>query len=230
MTRERFMRELREALDGLLPDTEIEEILADHAEFFDTGLAEGNTEEEVAERLGEPTRIALALLQRETPVKTSHGKKVPVYKRAVAHAVDAMVPILPLLWLGPRLLITGFFWPQSVAEFLSARLSTVQATHGIWARLLWAIVLFSSAAWFLLVNPACLWLLKGQTLGKWLQGIRVVDSAGGAVSPVQAMVREVLNKLVLNALFSSLWSPYAGVVPSLISLVWCWVSPRGMTI
>jgi uncharacterized RDD family membrane protein YckC len=89
---------------------------------------------------------------------------------------------------------------------------------------------YVKAAWFLLVNPACLWLLKGQTLGKWLQGIRVVDSAGGAVSPVQAMVREVLNKLVLNALFSSLWSPYAGVVPSLISLVWCWVSPRGMTI
>ncbi len=238
MNRERFLRELQEALAGRLPEDEITEILADHAEFFDVGLAEGATEEEVVGRLGDPAKIALSLLRKEPlgsepkTVQPSFPPKAPVHERIIALSVDVSISTLPFVWLSPRLAIVGFFLPQWVLHFIPSYLSTIRISNHWWiaaARPFWVAALFGSCLWFLLINPLVLLLLKGQTLGKRLFGLKVIDKSGNSASRTQLITRELFGKLGLNALLSTIWLPLSPIV-SLASLVWSIVSPEGHTL
>ncbi len=238
MNRERFLKELEESLAGRLPENEIADILADHAEFFDVGLAEGATEKEVAERLGEPAKIALSLLRKE-PLgsepkagQLAFLPKAPVHERIIALSVDVLISTFPFVWLSPRLAIVGFFVPQWVLHFTPSYLSTIRISNHWWiaaARPFWVVGLFSSCLWFLLINPAVLLFLKGQTLGKRLLGLKVVDKSGTPASRTQLITRELFGKLGLNALTSAIWLPLSPIV-SLASLVWSIVSPEGLTL
>ncbi|MCJ2187494.1 DUF1700 domain-containing protein [Novosphingobium beihaiensis] len=60
MTRNEFIRRLKAGLKGM-PQADIEEITADYEAHFEAGLAEGRSEEEVAEALGNPARLAREL-------------------------------------------------------------------------------------------------------------------------------------------------------------------------
>jgi uncharacterized membrane protein len=60
MTRNEFMRRLRNGLSGL-PAADQAEIAADYEAHFDAGAAEGRSELEVAEALGNPSRLAREL-------------------------------------------------------------------------------------------------------------------------------------------------------------------------
>jgi uncharacterized membrane protein len=57
MTRDAFLRTLRQGLTGL-PPQEIEDIVADYAAHFAESDASGRSEQEVAVALGDPARIA----------------------------------------------------------------------------------------------------------------------------------------------------------------------------
>lgn len=241
MTRDQFMRELKEALDGRLPESDIAEILADHSEFFEAGLAEGSTEEEVARQLGDPAKIALSLLRREElqdghqnerPAQQARIPKADISRRLAALVVDTLVPTLPFLWFAPNLGIVSFFCPQIVLAIVPSLLSTVRLSSHRWiaaARGLWQVAIVASVVWFLMVNFVSLWKSRGQTLGKWMFGLRVVDGAGGPARPAQLATREIVGKQVLNALCSVIWLPLGFLLP-LASLVWCALSPDGMTV
>ncbi len=253
MRREQFMRELKEALEGRLPESDVAEILADHNEFFDAGLAEGNTEEQVAERLGDPAKIALSLLRREGIQDGSqvglrdglqggsqHGSsprhtgvpKADISRRVAAFVIDALVPVLPFLWFAPNWGIVSFFCPQFMLALVPSLLSTVRVSNHSWiasARGFWQVAVVASLVWFVMVNVASLWVFRGRTLGKRMFGLRVIDRAGGAAKPAQFAAREILGKLVINAMCSSIWLPL-GFVPPLASLVWSAISPDGMTL
>lgn len=60
MTRNAFIRRLRAGLKGM-PQADVEDIVADYEAHFEAGLAEGRSEEEVAEALGNPGRLAREL-------------------------------------------------------------------------------------------------------------------------------------------------------------------------
>lgn len=241
MRREQFLRELKEALEGRLPESDIAEILADHSEFFEAGLAEGSTEEEVARQLGDPAKIALSLLQREWiqegPHDALHAQRTRIPKadilmRLTAFVVDALVPALPFLWFAPRTGLVSFFFPHIVLAIVPSWLSTVRVSSHRWisaARGFWEVAILLSVLWFLMVNVVFLWASRGQTLGKWMFGLRVVDRAGGPAKPAQLAMREIVGKQALNALCSLIWLPL-GFLPALASLVWCAVSPDGMTV
>lgn len=57
MTSDAFLRRLRRGLHGF-PNDEIEEIVGDYASHFSESVADGRSEAEVAEALGDPDRIA----------------------------------------------------------------------------------------------------------------------------------------------------------------------------
>lgn len=60
MTRAGFIAYLRHGLRGL-PQTTIDEVVADYEAHFADGLAEGRSEDEVARALGDPVRLAREL-------------------------------------------------------------------------------------------------------------------------------------------------------------------------
>lgn len=241
MRRKQFMRELREALEGYLPESDIVEILADHSEFFEAGLEEGSTEEEVAKQLGDPAKIALSLLRREgvqdahqngLPAQRAGVPKADISMRLAALVIDVLIPALPFLWFAPSLGIVSFFCPQLVLALVPSLLSTVRLSSHRWiasARGLWQVAVIASLVWFLMVNVVSLWVFRGQTLGKRVYGLRVVDRAGGSARPAQLATREILGKLAINAL-CSLISPPLGFMLPLVSLVWSALSPEGTTL
>jgi uncharacterized membrane protein len=60
MKRQAFMQALKRGLSGL-PQSEIQEILADYETHFAEGVGAGRSEEEVAAALGDPARLAREL-------------------------------------------------------------------------------------------------------------------------------------------------------------------------
>jgi len=60
MTRNEFLGTLRHLLSGL-PQTEIDDVIADYAAHFDEGVAAGRSEEDIAAALGDPERLGKEL-------------------------------------------------------------------------------------------------------------------------------------------------------------------------
>ncbi len=57
MTRDQFISRLRAGLAGMASEA-IDDIVADYQAHFDEGLAAGRSEDQVAEALGDPDRLA----------------------------------------------------------------------------------------------------------------------------------------------------------------------------
>jgi uncharacterized RDD family membrane protein YckC len=66
LRKEEFMTELREGLSAHVAPDELEDILADYHEWFEEGLREGKTEEEVCAELGSPARTVKAILEEKS--------------------------------------------------------------------------------------------------------------------------------------------------------------------
>ena len=69
MNRSEYIAQLTAALRGKLAFDEIEDIVRDYQEFFDEGVRQGKSEEQVASELGNPRDVAQQILseERETP-------------------------------------------------------------------------------------------------------------------------------------------------------------------
>jgi uncharacterized RDD family membrane protein YckC len=67
MTRQEFLTELENSLEGKLPKDEISEILNDYNDIFDNSIYDGKTEESTSSELGSPAKIARKILE-DTPV------------------------------------------------------------------------------------------------------------------------------------------------------------------
>lgn len=105
MNRERFLAELRAALDGLQAQ-EINDIVADYAAYFAEGGAAGRSEVDIATALGDPGRIAKEL-RAEAGLKRWESKRTP---RNFIGAVFALFGLaaVDLFILLPALCIAGF--------------------------------------------------------------------------------------------------------------------------
>jgi len=101
MTRQEFMRRLREGLRGLAPQA-IEDVAADYEAHFTEGEAAGRSETEVAAALGDPARLAREL-RAEAGLKRWEAERNP---SAAANAVFAVLGLgaIDVLILLPILL------------------------------------------------------------------------------------------------------------------------------
>ncbi|HZQ00047.1 MAG TPA: DUF1700 domain-containing protein [Reyranella sp.] len=100
MTRAQFLDILRRRLAGL-PSSEIDELVGDYAAHFDEGMAEGRNEEEIAEALGDPLRLAREL-RAEAGFRRWEEARTPTNFFAVLFGLLALVTVdfvflLPLL-------------------------------------------------------------------------------------------------------------------------------------
>ena len=62
MKKDDFLKKLKIALKNKLTKAEISEIILDYTEYFDVGIADGKTEEELIMQFGDPKIIAMELL------------------------------------------------------------------------------------------------------------------------------------------------------------------------
>lgn len=111
MSKAAFLRTLAEGLEGL-PDREIDEILADYNAYFDEGLAAGRSEENIAEALGDPGRLARELrvetgMRRWENHRSVRNSSAALLALGGLAAVD-IVLLLPLMFAaGLVLLVSG---------------------------------------------------------------------------------------------------------------------------
>lgn len=100
MTRNEFLDTLRRLLAGL-PQTEIDDVIADYAAHFDEGIAAGRTEDNIAAALGDPERLGKELraeigLRRWETERTAGNFFAVVAGFVTLIAMDFIV-LLPLL-------------------------------------------------------------------------------------------------------------------------------------
>ena len=66
MNKNEFLNELRNGLEGKLPEPDIGEITSDYGDIFDNNTADGKSEEETAAEIGSPAKIARTILEDES--------------------------------------------------------------------------------------------------------------------------------------------------------------------
>lgn len=71
MTKNEFLRELLGTLQGRMPQADINEILLDYRDIFDSGSVEGKSEDEISAEIGSPAGIARTILSDAIRVDTS---------------------------------------------------------------------------------------------------------------------------------------------------------------
>lgn len=118
MTRDEFLRRLRRGLEGA-PAATIDDIMSDYAAHFDAAEAEGRSDAEVAEALGDPARLARELrleagIKRWEEVRTPSSATNAVIAFLGLGAIDILVlaPILlPVIGviIGLYLAVLGAF-------------------------------------------------------------------------------------------------------------------------
>lgn len=100
MMRNDFIKRLRRGLQGLAPEA-IDDISSDYEAHFDAALAEGRSEAEVSEALGDPGRLARELrleagIRRWEEVRTPSSAWTAVIAFLGLGAIDILV-LLPVL-------------------------------------------------------------------------------------------------------------------------------------
>ena len=113
MNRQAFIDRLRLGLSGLPPKA-IAEAVADYETHFTEGLAAGRTEEEVAEALGDPARLAREL-RAETGLKRWEEERNPTSAAGAIFAVLGLGAIDILILLPILMTVAGTLFGLIVA-------------------------------------------------------------------------------------------------------------------
>ena len=117
MTRAEFCAALRTALAGM-PEAAIADVVSDYETHFAEGIAAGRSEEDIAQALGEPARLARELrteagLQRWEQKRTPGNAVAAVFALIGLGAIDIIV-LVPLLVTFIGVLIGAFFWTLGI--------------------------------------------------------------------------------------------------------------------
>jgi uncharacterized membrane protein len=130
MNRDQFLSELRTALRGLDPQ-EIDDIIADYSAHFAEAQAAGRSEEDVAEALGDPKRLAKEL-RAETGLRRWQNRRTP------GNYVGAMVALCGLAAVDLFILLP-FLCVLALVAFITGIVlfALVIAGFGVLASPLW---------------------------------------------------------------------------------------------
>lgn len=119
MTRHEFIRRLRSGLRGMPPE-DLADVVSDYEAHFDAAAAEGRTEAEVAEALGNPSRLAREL-RLEAGIRNWQSDRTPssAWSAVLAFMGLATLDILILMPIVlPLIGIVIAFYVVAVALFV----------------------------------------------------------------------------------------------------------------
>lgn len=97
MKQSEYLRELKENLEGKLPQETLKDILSDYECFFLSGREDGKTDDEIANELGSPAFLAKSLLAEhaETEQALPDIRIANPSHRLSAFFIDAIIAVLP---------------------------------------------------------------------------------------------------------------------------------------
>jgi Predicted membrane protein len=218
MNKKEFLNELENALYGKLSEADIREVTSDYGDIFDQGIAEGKSEEDVARELGSPARIARTIMEDGAEGTERYVKKeasvtaglASMPKRLGAYIIDGF--LLGAVAIGifmAALIPYSYHTVTSATEVsLSTNLSgagaAVMHSNGFFPRFAFMniVIVFILLGVFNLFTTIILWATNGYTPGKWLLGIRVVKTDGSKIGFLDAVLRELIIKCIINSLLS----------------------------
>jgi uncharacterized RDD family membrane protein YckC len=151
---------------GMMPPTmpQRTQIAAELRSHIAERLAHGHTIDDVLGQLGDPATLADSYLSAEPLVSAAFAS------RAVAKLLDGLAVsavVWPIAWVVSRLVPSGFGMPVALLIGL------------VGGSVLFGVYTVSAE------------YRRGQTIGKRLQGIRVVSETGARISLGQAIVRQL---------------------------------------
>lgn len=220
MNKKEFLSELENALNGKLTEPDIWEITSDYGDIFDNGTANGKSEEEVAGEIGSPAKIARTILEDGPGCGGAAGEKGPDPSGAAGKReysdfqkninektsriidkvtepdrnvrIEALAPMARRLW---AYIIDSLLGGSLLLIFLLPLDSIGFSVTGIVPLLL----LFGA---FNLFTMIILWATNGYTPGKWLLKMKVVKISGSRIGFLDAFLRELVIKCIVNSLVS----------------------------
>lgn len=228
MKKHEFLKELRNALEGRLPSSEIKEILSDYEDIFEASLKEGKEEEIISEDIGSPAKIARNILEDSFVGDNNKSKKIGrkleskvssgvdnIYDKITG--VDEQIDTSNLATMGKRI---GAYFTDGVViclipyilTFLFVNFIQQDSAFNIIMTIMPLMILLSILGLFNAVNTLILWATNGYTLGKWFLHIKVVKIDGTKIKFLDAFIREFLVKSLGNAFTSG--------ILNLLSFVW----------
>lgn len=172
MTRDEFLKRLGRGLAGM-PPAAIAEITGDYADHFNAASADGRSEEEVAEALGDPGRLARELKLEAGIKRWEEGRSpsaawgaviaflglgaidililLPVLLPVIGVIIGFFVAMLGVFVAGGAVMITGPFnsFPGGPAAALLCGLGMMSAATAIAALLtIVSILVINALMWF----------------------------------------------------------------------------------
>lgn len=159
MTRNEFIKRLKAGLKGM-PADDVAEIVSDYEAHFEAGLAEGRSEAEVAQALGNPSRLARELRLEAGIRNWEAGRSpssawsailafmglatidililLPIVLPVIGVMFGLFILILALFFVGGFLMIAGPFtgFPGGIASAILAGLGIMSASVAVGALLI----------------------------------------------------------------------------------------------
>lgn len=217
MKKKEFIDELRYNLEGELSKQDIDEITSDYSDVFTNDGESGTAEEDTAERLGSPARIARTILEEDELKKREAAmmgidpryalfikKQASMGRRLVADILDSLLQVM--------LVYVVLFGSVAILEAIGGAMGNVRFEYlqKFIQRAAVTMVLSSLLmACFNILPSIFIWTTNGYTPGKWLMKIRVVKLNGQKISFKDALVREILVKSIANIVTSGLLNMFS---------------------
>lgn len=212
MNKKEFLKELEYSLAGRLPESDIIEILSDYGDIFDSMAAAGKSEEETAEEIGSPARIARTILDDEiVPDRNAEFEKLaPMSRRLGAYFLDSM--LLGVIGIGALFAVFApfMYMARTSVGVHSVNMEAMRgavvyggepATRFAFANIIMLFLIFGA---FNLFTTIILWATNGFTPGKYILNMRTVKTDGSKISFLDALLRELVIKCIANSMLSGL--------------------------
>ncbi len=221
MKKSEFLRELRISLEGRIGDDELESILMDYDEIFETGKDDNKTEDEISDMIGSPALVARNILDEwpeNTGAKTANESEypaAPLGKRVVAFVIDCILSLIPLVLLlffrAPRILLLSvlpiMLYNPIVPVFIIMGLSDIRSQPGViytyaepGMNIIHIVLILLSFVFLWLYGSLSMVMLKDRTIGMRLMNIKVIKRDGSNMRPLDAFIRQFAGKVLLAGL------------------------------
>lgn len=196
------MRELESNLIDKIKSDDLQSILLDYAEIFESNSSENKTEDETSDEIGSPASVAKNILDDYTSLKSASPNSendyqiAPIGKRLVAFMIDSILSLLPiaLFAAGPGGIINALFVAPLVPSLPLFFAVPFQPTA---MQITINLILLS---FFWVYGTASMILLKNKTVGMHIMHMKVIKANNSTLRISDIMIRQFLGKIIIPSI------------------------------
>jgi uncharacterized RDD family membrane protein YckC len=225
MNKDEFIRELENNLFGKIEKDDLQNILMDYDEIFESSKAENKTEDETSRMIGSPSIVAKNILDDYTDMKISkpsgavNYEIAPFGKRIAAFIIDSILSLLPLaIFIAAPIGIINALFIAPINPFIlfTFAIRNFRPTNVQIAINLTLILIF------FLYGTVVMIMLKNKTIGMYLMGIKVVKTNNRSLKVVDIILRQFLGKIIIPG--------FTFGISNIVSFFWALFSKSNTTV